>query len=164
MIHECLKCGGSIAESEEHDGGFEESHGGNESGFPLILFSDANVVISPSNVEFGKQGGLLHVINKFRDEREWIGISDSVGVQVVVILAWTKGSVLLWYEEEGGGLGGFRGYNLSCLKVFFDKGFTRFHFHWVERADFGDFGDEVWTKFNGMIVRVMRRELVMSFL
>ena len=48
--------------------------------------------------------------------------------------------------------------------MFFNKGFTHFHLHWVERIDFGDLGDEVWMKFNGMVVRVMRRELVMGFL
>ena len=106
VIHERLECGGSIAESKEHDGRFKDSHGGNESGFPLILLSDVNVVISPTNVELGEQGGFLHVINEFRDEGEWVGVSDSVGVQVAVVLAWMKGSILLWYEEEGGGLGG----------------------------------------------------------
>ena len=80
VIHECLECGGSIAESEEHDGGFEESHGGNESGFPLVLLSDANVVISPMSVELGEQGGFFHVINEFRDQGERIGVSDSMGV------------------------------------------------------------------------------------
>ena len=38
VIHECLERGGSIAESEEHDSGFEESHGGDEGCFPLVLF------------------------------------------------------------------------------------------------------------------------------
>ena len=107
VIHECLKCRGGIAESEEHDSGFEESHGSNESSFPLILFPDADVVISPMNVEFGEQGGLLHVIDEFQDEGEWVSISDSVGIQVAVILTWVKGSILLWYEEERGCLGRF---------------------------------------------------------
>ena len=106
VIHKCLECGGSIAESKEHDSGFKKSHGGNESGFPLILLSDANVVISPMNVKLGEEGGLLHVIDEFWDKGEWIGILDSVGVQIVVVLAWAKGSVLLWYEKEGGGLEG----------------------------------------------------------
>ena len=83
------KVGGGIAEPKEHDGGFEESHGGNESGFPLIFLSDVNVVISPTNVEFGEQGGFFHVVNEFRDQGERVGISDGVGVQVVVILAGT---------------------------------------------------------------------------
>ena len=107
MVHESLESGGSIAETKEHDGGFEEFHGGDESGFSLIFLLDVNVVISPVNVKFGEQGGFLHVIDEFRNEGEWIGISDGVGVQVAVILAWVKGSVLLGYKEEGGGLGGF---------------------------------------------------------
>ena len=80
VIHECLERGGSIAESEEHDSGFEESHGGDESCFPLVLFPDANVVISPMNVELGEQGGFFHVIDEFGNQGERIGISDGVGV------------------------------------------------------------------------------------
>ena len=96
MIHESLEGGGSIAESEEHDNGFKKSHGGDESGLPLVFLPDANVV-----------GGFLHIVDELWDEGEWIGIPDSVGVQVAVILAWTKGSILLWHKEEGGGLGRF---------------------------------------------------------
>ena len=80
VIHECLECGGSIAESKEHDGGFEESHGGNESGFPLIFLSNVNVVISPVNVKFGEQGGFFNVIDEFGNQGERVGILDGVGV------------------------------------------------------------------------------------
>ena len=48
-----------------------------------------NVVISPVNVKFGEQGGLLHVVDEFWDKGEWIGVSNCVKVQVVVILTWT---------------------------------------------------------------------------
>ena len=106
MVHESLEGGGSVTESKEHDGGFKESHGGNEGSFPLILLLDVNVVISPTNVKFGEQGGLLHVIDEFQDEGEWIGISDSVEVQVLVILTWTENSILFGYKEEGRGLRG----------------------------------------------------------
>ena len=155
MVHEGLEGGRSIAESKEHDSGFKKSHGGDEGGFPLIFFSDANVVVSPTNVEFGKQGGFLHIINEFRDEGEWIGISDSVGVQVAVILTWMKGSVLLQHIEEGGGFS-------SCFEMFFDKGFARFHLCWVEGINFGNLESEVWAKFNGVVVGTMRGELVVG--
>ena len=89
VIHEGLKGGGSVTESKEHDSGFKESHGGDESSFPLIFHSDANVVISPTNVEFGEQGGFFHVVDEFGDQGERIGISDSVRVQVAVVLAGT---------------------------------------------------------------------------
>ena len=101
MVHESLEGGGGIAKSKEHDGGFEESHGGDKGSFSLIFLSDMDVVIAPTNVKLSEQGGLLHIVDEFWDEGEGIGILDGVGVQVVVILAWAKGSILLWYEEEG---------------------------------------------------------------
>ena len=89
VVHESLEGGGGIAEPKEHDSGFKESHGGDESGLPLIFLLDANVVVSPTNVKFGEQGGFFHVVDEFRDQGERIGISDGVGVQVAVVLAGT---------------------------------------------------------------------------
>ena len=56
MVHECLECGRCITESKEHDSGFEESRGSDEGSFPLVFLSNANVVVPPTNVEFGEQG------------------------------------------------------------------------------------------------------------
>ena len=88
MVHECLKCGGSIAKSKEHDSGFKESHRGDECSFPLVLFPNADVVISPLDVKLGEQGGFFHVINEFWDEGKWVGILDGVGVQIMIVLTW----------------------------------------------------------------------------
>ena len=63
MIHECLECWRSIAETEKLDCGFIEAEGSDECGLPLIFFSNANVVISPSDIEFGEESGVFHVIN-----------------------------------------------------------------------------------------------------
>ena len=63
VIHECLEGGWSVAETEEHDSGFKQVKGSDEGSFPLIRFLDANVVISPSYIEFGEVGGVLHVIH-----------------------------------------------------------------------------------------------------
>ena len=54
MVHERLECGGCITESKEHDGRFEESHGSDEGSFPLVFLSNANVVVSPTNVKLGE--------------------------------------------------------------------------------------------------------------
>ena len=61
-------------------------------------------------------------------------------------------------------MGGFRGYNPSCLKVFLNKGLASFHLCWVERVNFGDFGGEVRVKVDGMVIWAMGRELVVGFL
>ena len=63
MIHEGLECWRSIAETEKHDGGFIETKGSNECGLPLIFFVNVNIVISPSDVEFGEESGVFHVID-----------------------------------------------------------------------------------------------------
>ena len=48
--------------------------------------------------------------------------------------------------------------------MFINEGFTSFHFRWVERVDLGNFGGKVRTEFNGMIIGMMGRKLVMGFL
>ena len=57
-----------------------------------------------------------------------------------------------------------RDWALHHLKVFFNKGFARFHLCWVEGIDFGDLGSEVWVEFNGVVIGTMRGELIMGFL
>ena len=56
MVHKCLECGWCIAEAKEHDGGFKESHGGDERRFPLVFLLDADVIVSPADIELGEQG------------------------------------------------------------------------------------------------------------
>ena len=63
MVHEGLEHWRSIAETEKHDYGFIETEGSNECGFPLIFFVNANIVISPSDIEFGEESGVFHVID-----------------------------------------------------------------------------------------------------
>ena len=63
MVHECLECRRSIAETEKHDCGFIEAEGSNERSLPLIFFVNVNVVISPLYIKFGEEGGILHVID-----------------------------------------------------------------------------------------------------
>ena len=68
MVHECLEGGGCVGEAKEHDRRFVKSKRGNEGRFPLILFSQLNIIISPPYIEFGEKGGILHVVDEFRDE------------------------------------------------------------------------------------------------
>ena len=63
MVHEGLERRRSIAEAKKHNGGFIETEGSNECGLPLIFFMNMNIVITPSDIEFGEEGGVFHVIN-----------------------------------------------------------------------------------------------------
>ena len=55
MVHECLKGGRGIGETKEHDCRFKESKRVDESGFPLVFLSKADIVISPSYIKLGEQ-------------------------------------------------------------------------------------------------------------
>ena len=69
VVHKCLEGGGHIGEAEEHDCWFVKPKGGDEGCFPLVLFSQLDVVISPLYIELGEEGGVLHVVNEFQDKR-----------------------------------------------------------------------------------------------
>ena len=107
VIHECLKSGRGVTEPKKHYGRLKETKRGDERRFPLIVLSDADIVIAPSNIEFGEQCRVLHVINQFGDEGKRIPIANSVGVEISIILARSQGSVLLGYKEKWRGLWGF---------------------------------------------------------
>ena len=50
FIHHGLECSRGVAETEEHDGGFEGSSVADECCFPFVAFFNLYVVVSPSKV------------------------------------------------------------------------------------------------------------------
>ena len=68
VVHKHLECGWGIAEPEEHDCGFKESERSDEHSLPLVHFPNSDVVVPPTDVKFGEQGGIFHVIDEFRDK------------------------------------------------------------------------------------------------
>ena len=105
VVHEMLEGGGGVGEAEEHYGGFEEPLVGDEGGFPLVSVLDSHIVVSPPDIEFGEDLGVSQFVYEVGDERKGIGVSDGVFVDVAVVLARAKSSVLLFDEEEGRCLG-----------------------------------------------------------
>ena len=80
---------------------------------------------------------------------------NSVGVEILIVLTWLQGSVLLGHEEKQRGLWGLRGQNASRFQVFIDECSAGFLLHWVERVYFSDFWDEGILEFDGMVEKVM---------
>ena len=69
VVHKCLEHGWGIAESEEHDCGLKEFERSDKRSLPLIRFSNSDVVIPPTDVKLGEQGGVLHIVDEFRYEQ-----------------------------------------------------------------------------------------------
>ena len=75
---------------------------GNEGCFPLVAILDSHVVVSPMNVEFGEDFGISQFVDEIRDEGKGVGVTDGMFVDISVVLARAKSSVLLFNEGEGG--------------------------------------------------------------
>ena len=59
---------------------------GLESCLPLISISDANVIVSKTDVEFSEPFRFFEFVEDRRDEGNWICVFDSMFVQVPIIL------------------------------------------------------------------------------
>ena len=119
--HESLKGGGRIGHAEEHDGGFIKSSVGDEGGFPLVTFLDSDIVISPSHIKLGEDFGIFKFVDEIRNQGEGICISNSMAIEISVILARLEASILFFDEEERRSLGGFGRTNFPRVKVFVDE-------------------------------------------
>ena len=68
VVHKCLEHGWGIAKPEEHYCRFKESKGSDKRSLPLICFLNLDVVVPPTDIRLGEQGGILHVVDEFRDK------------------------------------------------------------------------------------------------
>ena len=101
-----MKGGGRIGHAKEHDGGFIESSVGDEGSFPLVAFLDSDIVISPSYIKLGEDLGVFKFVDEVRNQGEGLCISDSVTIEISVVLARSETSILFLDEEKRGSLGG----------------------------------------------------------
>ena len=62
-----MEGGGGVAQAKEHYGGFEQSFVGDKGCLPLVSISDADIVVSPSDVEFGEDLGVFYLIDEILD-------------------------------------------------------------------------------------------------
>ena len=84
-------------------------------------------------------------------------------VEVPVILAWAKSSVLLFDEEEGSGLRGVRGTDFCSVKIFVKEGFGSEMFIGGERVEFPYFGGERIGEVDFVVIGSRRGNMVCSF-
>ena len=99
-----------------------------EGRFPLVAILDSYIVVPPVDVELGENLGVSQLVYEIGDEGKGVGVADGVFIEVTIVLAWAKSSVLLFDEEERGGLGGVGRADLSGGKVFVEEIFSGFTF------------------------------------
>ena len=70
--------------------------------FPLVAVFDADVVVSPVNVEFGEVASVFQLVHEVGDKGKGVGVTGGVFVEVMVVLAGAEFSILLFDKEERG--------------------------------------------------------------
>ena len=110
-----LESGGGVGETEEHHCRFKESFVGNEGSFPLMPIFDLDIIVSPLDVELGEDFCPLEFIDKVRNEGERVCITDSMFIDIAIVLTGSEATIFLFDKEKRGCLWGVRGANFACL-------------------------------------------------
>src|SRR5712664_761404 len=100
VVHHGLESGRTIGEAEEHNQGLKEPSVCAESGLPLVTFLDADIVVSPANIQLGEVACTPETIYEVGNERKRVDILNHLGVQCPVVLNQTEGPVLLLDKED----------------------------------------------------------------
>ncbi|KAF9799982.1 hypothetical protein IEO21_10467 [Rhodonia placenta] len=102
VIHHGLEGRGGVGEAEEHHQGFVQSPVSHKGRLPFVTSFDANVVVSPSDIELRKERSATELIHHLGDQRQGVAIFDCDRVQPAIVLHGSKRPFLLFDEEEGG--------------------------------------------------------------
>jgi hypothetical protein len=102
-VHHALEHGRRISQTEEHNVRHEDAKLRLKGSFMAVFPSNANIIVSLTHIELGKNAGVLDASNGGRDKRYWVEILLRQCVRFSVILDWPVRAVLLLEIEEGGG-------------------------------------------------------------
>ena len=64
VVHELLERGGGVAKAKEHDRRFKESFACDEGHLPLIAIFDADIVVSPTDIELGEVASVFQLVHE----------------------------------------------------------------------------------------------------
>ena len=100
VIHEPLKCLGSIAETEWHFGELEKPEGSDNGGFRDIRGSDRNLVVTLHQVQFGENCGAMETGGQVVEVGKRIVAGDGLEVKAAVVAARLPGAIGLGHKME----------------------------------------------------------------
>ena len=115
---------------------------GDECCLPLVAFLYSDIVISPLYVKLGEDLGIFKFVDEVGNQGEGVCISDSMAVEVSVILAGSEASILFLDEEERGSLGRLGWTDFPRMKVFVDELICGLSFFNGEGIKFSYFWDK----------------------
>ena len=115
IVHKMLKSGWGVSKAKEHYCGFKEPFVGDEGSFPLISIFDLDIIVSPSDIKLSKDFRPLEFVDKVGNEGKRVCVTDSVFVDIAIVLTGSEATIFLFDKEERECLWGVRGANFACL-------------------------------------------------
>jgi hypothetical protein len=105
----------------------------------------------------------MYLVDQLGNEREGIVISDGPLIDMSVILDRVKLTILLFNEEEGSGIGTFRGTDISLFHMFLHELLQFFLFELGEGIDLSGYGTRgIRFEFDSMVPDSWFRETLGS--
>ena len=151
FVHHGLECRWWVAHPKEHYCWFEESSIRFKGSFPLVSISDPNIVVSPAHVQFSESFCSFEFVEEFTNQGKGIGVLDRMFIEISVILAWSKLSILLIDEEERWCHLGFRWSDIALFEVVLEEFFQFDIFFRREMVRFEGFWFECVLQFDFMV-------------
>src|SRR5581483_5970934 len=99
-VHQIHKDCWSVRQTERHDQKFVMTITSSERCLGNIIFSDSHLVVSGSKIDLGEIGRSLQLVEQIINTRKRITVLDSNLVQLPVINAHAKRSILLLDEQH----------------------------------------------------------------
>src|SRR6266702_5586229 len=84
-VHHSLKGRWGIGKSEIHDCGFKEAVSGFERCLGFVPFANADIVVSPADIELRIDVCIAEIADEIRDEGERVLISNCEGINLPVV-------------------------------------------------------------------------------
>ena len=88
VVHHCLEGGWGVSKAKEHECWFIEAVASFEGSFVFVTLLDADVVISPMDVQFSIDVGASQICDKVHDKGKWVLVSYSAVIDASIILDW----------------------------------------------------------------------------
>ena len=86
VIHESLKCLGSILEAKGHGEEFIEAKGCDDGSFWDIRGSNRNLIVIFNKVKLGENCGAMEPLRKVMEIGERVAVMDSLEIEAVIII------------------------------------------------------------------------------
>ena len=147
-----MECRQGVSESKEHHERFKQPFGGKEGGLPFISFLDADIIVPPSYIKFGKEGAPSQPVNYLRDEGRDVAVPSGPLVEGAIVQDQAQFPVLLLDKEEVCCIGALGLPDHLSAQVLFRKVVALYDFVLFPREESPrEHGWGAWEELNGMV-------------